>query len=73
MYVDKLEELGNQIDESLDVLDDCYHRIAKATEIPVMSDEPVIRELISDIKHVRMAVLLVANKLVLFDQEENSE
>lgn len=68
---DKLEELGDQVNESLDVLDGCYGRIAQKAEIPVMSDEPVIRELLSDMRMARDAVLLVANKLVVFDDEDD--
>ena len=68
---DKLDELGDQVNESLDVLDECYSRIAKVAEHDVMSDEPLVRELMSDIRSARGAVLLVANKLVTFDYEED--
>ena len=68
---DKLDEVGDQVNESLDVLDECYSRISKVAEHPVMSDEPYIREMLSDIQSARGAVLLVANKLVTFDYEED--
>lgn len=71
--VEKIDELGDQVEESLDVLDDCFQRIVKASEIPVMSDEPVVQQLLNDIKQTRHAVLLVANKLITFDQEETEE
>lgn len=71
--VEKVDELGDQVEESLDILDDCYHRIVKAAEIPVMSDEPVIQQLVADIKHTRHAVLLVANKLITFDQDDEED
>ncbi len=70
---EKVDELGDQVEESLDIIDDCYHRIVKATEIPVLSDEPVIQQLVADIKHTRHAVLLVANKLITFDQDDEED
>lgn len=72
-YAEKLEVLGDQIEESLDILDDAYQRIAKVAEMPVMSDEPIIQQLLQDIKHAKHAVLLVANKVVVFDREDDDE
>jgi hypothetical protein len=70
---DRFDELGDQVEESLDILDDCYQRIAKVTEIPVTSDDPVIQQLLSDIKYTKHAILLVANKVVTFDRTEDDE
>jgi hypothetical protein len=72
-YSEKLEELGDQIDESLDILDGCYQRIAKAALTPVLSDEPIVKQLISDIKRTRDAVLLIANKIVIFDTTDENK
>lgn len=72
-YSEKLEELGDQIDESLDILNGCYQRIAKAAETPVLSDEPIVQQLISDIKLTRDSVLLVANKIVIFDSTDENK
>jgi len=65
---DKHEELADQIESSLDVLDDCYQKIAKVAETPVASDDPVVRELLHDVQRAKDAVLLVANMIVSFDQ-----
>lgn len=67
---DKLDELGEQIEESLDILNDCYQRIAKVAETPIAMDDPVIRQLLNDIRYVRHAILLIANKVVTFDEPE---
>ena len=67
-FNEKHEVLADQIESSLDVLDDVYQRIARAAETPVMSDEPIVKELILDINRAKDAVLLVANKIVSFDQ-----
>jgi CHASE3 domain sensor protein len=72
-YSEKLEELGDQIDESLDIIDKCYKRISTTAETPVLSDEPIVQQLISDIKLTRDAILLVANKIVIFDSTDENE
>lgn len=72
-YSDKLEVLGDQIEESLDIIDDCYQRISKAIEVPVLSDEPIVKELLADIKYIHQAVLLVANKIVVFDDDDDDD
>lgn len=71
--VDKLEELGEQVDESLDILNESYSKIDRATKLEVLSDEPVIVGVLKDVKKARDAVLIVANKLVIFDQDEEGK
>jgi hypothetical protein len=63
-YSDKFEDLVGQIDTSLDVLDDCYKRAVTRANLEVLSDEPVVRELLEDIQITRDAILLVANLLI---------
>lgn len=63
----------DQIEESLDILDESYHRLTAITEIPVMSDEPVIRDVLSTIGRARYAVLEVANKLIVFENESQED
>lgn len=70
---DRFEEVGDQVEESLDILNDCYQRIAKVAEMPVTSDDPVIVQLLSDIKLTKHAILLVANKVVTFDRTEDED
>jgi hypothetical protein len=71
---DQREALVDTIEESLDMLSDIYDRIAAAAEIPVLSDEPIIRDLLSDIKRLKNAVLLIASKVVVYgDNGENEE
>lgn len=70
---EKFDEMQVQVDESLDVLDECYRKIGQALEIPVMSDEPVIREVLSDIKVAKNSILLVANKIVSFEDDFDEE
>lgn len=72
-------DLEDSIEESLDVLDQRYKRINEVLQVPVASDDPMIRMIVSEIKLAREAILLVANKLVSFtltrerdEEEENA-
>lgn len=71
--IDKIEELGSQVTNSLDMIDESYSRIAKVSEMPVLSDDPVVQQLLNDVKYAKYAVLLVANKLVSFDENDQDE
>lgn len=68
---DKLTEISERIEESLDILDVCYQRAASRAELEVFSDEPIIKELINDIRTSKDAILLVANLLIEPMNEEN--
>lgn len=71
---EKLDNLGNKIEECLDVLDMCYQRATTRSELEVFSDEPIVKELVEDIRLSRDAILLVANLLMepLNDEEEQN-
>lgn len=58
----------DQLEESLDILDENYQHMAHAATIPVMMDEPVVRDVINRIKNSRDALLLIANKLTAFNK-----
>lgn len=72
---DKIDVLSEQVEQSLDVINDCYSRVSSTLEIPVASDDPIVRQFVADINHTRHALLLIANKLVVFEgeSEENEE
>lgn len=67
---EKLDELSFQVEESLDIIDDCYGRIAKTSETSLATDDPTIQQLIADIKHTKHALLLIANKIVAFEKDD---
>lgn len=69
---DQREELVDQIEESLDMLETCYQRLLHHSDIPVLSDEPIIREVVSDIKRARNTVLAIASKVVTYGKDENA-
>jgi hypothetical protein len=68
---DQREELVDQIEESLDMLDTCYSRLAHHSSIPVLSDEPIIQEVVRDIKLAKNTVLAVASKVATYSLEDN--
>jgi hypothetical protein len=70
---EKLESIGEQIEKSLDVLDTCYQRAATRANLEVFSDDPIVRELVEDIKITKDAILLVANLIVEPMQGDNLE
>lgn len=67
---DKFQELGRQVESSLDILDECYNRISAVSETPVFSDEPVVKQLMNDVAYSRHALLLIANNIVTFDRDD---
>jgi hypothetical protein len=67
---DQREALVDQIEESLDMLDNCYVRLMHHSEIPVLSDEPIIQDVVRDIKLARNTVLAVASKVVTYGSDE---
>jgi hypothetical protein len=68
---DQREALVDQIEASLDLLDECYQRLARAAETPVMTDEPIIREVINDIRSAKNAVMAVASLVVTYGSDED--
>ena len=61
--MEKLDELAEGIQTSLDILDEQYQIIDQKTKIEVFSDEPVIRNLVQDIATARDSILIVAKLL----------
>lgn len=67
---DQREDLVDQIGECLDMLDHCWGRLKHHAEMPVLSDEPVIRDVVNDIQAARNAVLAVASKVATYGDDE---
>ena len=70
--MNSIDEITNQIEESLDLLDKIYGRLYDKSKIEVYSDDYIIREIVGDIKLARDTVLLVATKLVSFSEDEET-
>lgn len=70
---DQREELVDTIEDSLDILDECYGRMSRHASTDVFSDEPIVKEVISDIKYARHAILAVANKVVTYGSDNDED
>ena len=60
---DVLYGISDQIEKSLDVLDDNFNHMNEILNTPVASDDPYIRNVVDNIKKSREAILIVAEKL----------
>lgn len=65
--------IEQQVEESLDILDENYARIHDITQIPVLVDEPIIRNVLYHISLAKNAILEVATKLVIFEKTDTNE
>jgi len=60
----------DQIEDSLDILDNRYASISEILERPVFFDSLEVRQVINDISSSREAILLIARSLSAIDDEE---
>ncbi len=70
---EKIEKINESLDACLDVLDFSYKRIVEKSQIEVLSDEPIVRELVEDIRQSKNAII-AAGKLIsgeLYGEEQN--
>ena len=51
------------IEDCTDTLDSCYFNVGQILEIPVGSDDPFVKSVISEIRRSQQAILVVANKI----------
>jgi len=68
-----IEGYGEQITESLEDLNYYYGRIDKKSKIEIFIDEPVMRELVEDIKGTKKVIKNVAEKISVFLEEETND
>lgn len=66
-------ELEEQVEESLDIIDARYSRLAEISQMPVAFDDPVVKELLGEIVTARESLLIIANKISSFSGEETDE
>ncbi len=58
------------IEDSLDVIDEKYQSISEILEKPVFFDSIEIRQVIRDITGVRDSLLIIANSISKFEEDE---
>lgn len=62
-HIEKIDELQDAIQASLDILVEQHAVILDKSKIEIFSDEPVVKELVRDIAVARDSVLVVAKIL----------
>jgi len=67
--LEKFDTVTEQVEESLDIIDASYNRMANLLETPVLLDDPIVVELVQSAKNAKDSLLLVANKITI---DENS-
>lgn len=66
----KLEE---EIEDSLDILDDMFKEMAQLLEVPVVYDDPVVRQVVDIMKRLKQTILLIANKITTVTRSDEDE
>lgn len=70
---ERLHDHVDHVEQSLDIINECYVRISHAASHPVLSNEPTIQQVVFDIRRTRQALLEIANKLVIVFSDEEEE
>ena len=60
-----------EIEKSLDSLDERYRSISKVLEIPLFYDSPEVRRVVEDVRVCRDSILQVAQKLGRIEEDES--
>ena len=74
-YMEKLDEIEESLQQSIEILEVQYQIIEKKTKVEVFSDEPLIRDLVRDISAAKNAVLHVTKLLddsIIVNETEES-
>lgn len=70
---DVIDETSDNIDASLVIIEECYVDLSKKLEIELLSDEPVVRELVDDMKKCKQSLLVIANVITKNFTDEDEE
>ena len=68
-----LLDIQENIEESLNIIDEKYLKVVSILEIPLFFDSPEIKRMLNELKDVKMSILYVANKLSPNDLRFNEE
>ena len=63
--------IEDDIEESLDLLDERYKSISKILEIPLFYDSPEIKRVVEDVKASREVILKVARNIATIEEYED--
>lgn len=68
--LEKYDDLVEQVEESLDIIDQSYNGMSKLLETPVLFDDPIAVEMVNNAKMARDSMLLIANKIANGNEDE---
>jgi hypothetical protein len=68
-FVELIEDFFEETEESIKILEFHLSKIEKKSKLEIMLDDPIIRELVDDIKKSKEAVQLVKDKMSTIVEE----
>ena len=63
LLVEKMDEISEQVEQSLDIIDEAYSSMSRHLKSPVLFDDPIVTAMVRDSKKARDSMLLIANKV----------
>lgn len=67
--IDKLEEVEEFIESSHDKLNDCHRVFEEKCKIEVFSDEPIVKELVSEMKDAKETLKTILDSIQEYSKE----
>ena len=71
--VEIIEDSTEQVEKSLEILEFYQERIERKSKLEIMLDDPIVRELIEDMRGSKEALSSIKEQLVEFIQTEDEE
>lgn len=71
--IEKLEEIEDSIEVSINVLEEQYLKMEEKSKIEIFSDEPIVRSLVDDIFIAKESVLKVSKFLGMTIEDDEIE
>ena len=69
--IETLEDLSELMGSCTQDLDYCYKRIDRKLKLELLSDDPIVKELVEDMRQARQAVASISERLT--NEKENFE
>lgn len=71
---DRLQRTDDALQDCIRVLEEQVEKMDAKTKLEIFSDEPIIRELVSDMSTAKEAVIIVSNMLDdLIEEQDDAE
>jgi len=69
---EELESINSQLESSIEELDYLHKKIDKKSKVELFSDEPMIRELVEDMKQAKKIVMSISESFTT-EKEDNTK